>query len=75
MIAMKKPVIAGDSPAVRELFTSRENILLCEMGSAESLADAILTLHNKPDLRAAIASEAYNLYNTKLNPKQVTYGR
>jgi glycosyltransferase involved in cell wall biosynthesis len=72
MIAMKKPVIAGDSPAVRELFTSGKNILLCKMGEAQSLADAILTLHNQPELRAAIASEAYNLYNTTLNPRQIT---
>lgn len=71
MIAMKKPVIAGDSPAVRELFTDRENIVLCEMGSAQSLADAIITLHKDPELREKIAATAYNLYRSKLCPQQV----
>lgn len=72
MIAMRKPVIAGDSAAVRELFTDGENILLCEMGSARALAEAILLLHNNPGLCASIASNAYNLYNTRLQPKETT---
>ncbi|MCD4706707.1 MAG: glycosyltransferase [Candidatus Sabulitectum sp.] len=71
MIAMRKPVIAGDNKAVRELFTHLENVFLCEMGSAASLADAITVLHNSPDLRKQLADSSYDLYYKTLRPKQL----
>jgi glycosyltransferase involved in cell wall biosynthesis len=72
MIAMKIPVIAGDSKAVRELFTHCKDIFLCEMGSSRSLANAILELHSSPLLCEKLAASSYNLYRTALRPKQLT---
>ncbi len=71
MIAMRKPVIAGNNKAVRELFTHRENLFLCEMGSASSLADAISELYNSPDLREQLADSSYQLYCKVLRPRQL----
>lgn len=44
ILAMKRPLITGDSPAVREILINRKNALLCEMANPESLAEAIMTL-------------------------------
>ena len=69
MIAMKKPVIAGDNSAVRELFSHRRDLFLCEMGSASSLANAISELHKSPPLRNELAAAAFKLYSEKLRPE------
>lgn len=68
LIAMRKPVVVGDSAATRELFVDGENALLCEMGSAAALADAISRLARDPDLADHIASGAHRLYQERLRP-------
>jgi len=72
MIAMKKPVIAGDNMAIKELFTHKENVYLCKMGSPSALAKAISELHNSSDLRKKLALSAYELYLEKLRPIELT---
>lgn len=61
-IAMKKPVILGDGPGNRELFTDRSNCLLVRMADAESLARAILELKDDPLLRERIAELGYRTF-------------
>ena len=61
-MAMKKPMISADTPAIRELFTNNENILLCEIANPKSLAEAILKLKKDKILREKIAENAYTLY-------------
>ena len=46
-LAMKKPVITGNSPAAREVFAHKENSILCEMGNPKALAESILLLKKK----------------------------
>ena len=70
-IAMKKAVITGNSPAIRELFIHGKNIWLCEMANAKSLAEAILFLKQNNDIVNGIASNAYNLYKECLAPKYI----
>jgi len=65
-IACGKPVITGDSPAIRELFIDRKNILLCENKNAESLKKAILELRNNGELRNEIAEGGYGVFKSKL---------
>lgn len=64
-IAMKKPVIVGDCPGNRELFTNRENALFAKMADADSLAAAILELKNDEPLRTKIAEEGYKTFIEK----------
>ncbi len=59
---MKKPVITGDSPAAREVFSDKVNALLCEMGNPEALAEAILLLKEDRKLREDIAEAGFTLY-------------
>lgn len=70
-IAMGKPVISGDTPAIRELFTDRSNILLCRMADSGDLAEKILELKNDLELREKIAEGGYELYNKYATPQIV----
>lgn len=61
-LAMAKPVITRDSPAVRELLVDGESAILCEPGSALSLSRAIVRLRDDGDLRKRIAAGGYSRY-------------
>ncbi|NJD60306.1 MAG: hypothetical protein C3F13_11650 [Anaerolineales bacterium] len=64
-VAMRKPLISGDSPAIRQVFTHGENIYLCERANGLAIADAITALWKKPTLREHIAQAGYMLYQEK----------
>ncbi len=70
-IAMAKPLITGDSPAAREVFTSGQNVLLCQMGSPEALADAIRTLMNDDAFRQNIAKAGYKLFTENFTTMEI----
>jgi glycosyltransferase involved in cell wall biosynthesis len=63
-VAMAKPVITSDTPAIREVFTDRKNILLCRNADAKDLARAIKELRDNAELRNGIAKQGYALFNT-----------
>ena len=65
-LAMRKPVITQESPAIKELLTDRENVLLCRPADAQDLADKILELKDNQDLRKGIAENGYQLFKDKL---------
>jgi glycosyltransferase involved in cell wall biosynthesis len=67
-MAMGKPVINGDSPAVRDVLVHGEHIFLCDRESGPSLAEAICSLYSDPELCQKLAKqglakfkEAYDL--------------
>jgi len=62
ILAMKKPIITGDSPAAREVLTDRENAVLCRMADAEALAESVLLLKQNKKLREKIAENGYELF-------------
>ena len=64
-MAMAKPIITADTPAVRELFTDRENIFLCRRADPRELADAILQLKQNNELRRSISNGAYKLFKSR----------
>lgn len=45
-IAMEKPIIIGDNPATRELFTNSQKTIFCKMNDEKALAEAILLFKN-----------------------------
>ena len=61
-LAMGKPVISGDSPGARELLTPGRDVWLCERGSAEAIAEAILKLKEDSELRRRIGQEGRRLF-------------
>ena len=70
-LAMHKPVIVGNSPAAQELFAHGENIFMCPMADAQSLADAILQLKHDTALREKIAQGGYEVFKTKCSNVQI----
>ncbi len=72
-IACNKPCISEDSPAIREIFTDRKDILLVPPEDETSLAKAILTLKNNSILREGIAKNAYSLFLTHFSTKPIGY--
>ena len=65
-VAMRKPTIVGDSPAMRELFVPREHVWTVKMGSHEALAEAIRTLADDDGLRQRLAAGGYEVYQQEL---------
>jgi glycosyltransferase involved in cell wall biosynthesis len=72
VLAMKKPLITGDTPAIREVgIIDRRHALLVKVGSPRALADAILELKNDEKLREKIAENGYALFKKKFTPKAI----
>lgn len=70
-LAMKRPVITGDSPAVREVLLHGETALLCERGNPDALAEAIHLLWKDKALRDKIAEQGYELFSRRLSPAAI----
>lgn len=70
-MAMRKPFITGDSPALREFLTDRKDVLFCKLADSQDLADKILELKNNSDLRNTIAENGYKHYLQRFIPKAI----
>ncbi len=68
-LAMGKPVITTDTPAIRELLTHRENVYLCEAANPASLANAIKELYSDASLRQEIANNGFEIFQKKCSPR------
>jgi glycosyltransferase involved in cell wall biosynthesis len=70
-MALKKPLITGDSLAAREIFEDYQNCRLVPMANPKAIADAILELKNDSKLKTEIAKNAYADFTSKLSPKVI----
>jgi glycosyltransferase involved in cell wall biosynthesis len=61
-LAMAKPVITGDSPAIRGILQHGKTIFLCERENPQSLAKAIINLREDADLRKELACQGYTFF-------------
>lgn len=62
-LAMKKPVITGNSSAAREVFIDGVNGLLPPMADPKALAEAVLRLKNDKKLLRTVAEGGHKLYH------------
>jgi glycosyltransferase involved in cell wall biosynthesis len=62
LLAMAAPIIATDTPANMALLRHEESAYLCSPNDPQSLAEAILYLHNHSDLRHYLAEQGRRLY-------------
>ncbi len=67
-LAMARPVITADTPAIKELLTDRKDVLLCKTGDPRTLADAILKLKADKTLRESIAKEGRKTFEKRATP-------
>ncbi len=70
-VAMRQPVISGDSPALREFFTPGQHLCAVPMSDGTALADAITQLYHEPSLRNRLASAGYQRYLTAFTPQAI----
>ncbi|MCP4400625.1 MAG: glycosyltransferase family 4 protein [bacterium] len=68
-LAMKKPVITGDSPAIREVFQHEQHVFLCQMADEHALAEAIVRLKKDTALRNRISENGFHLVTERFTPK------
>lgn len=68
-LAMGKPVITGDSPAVRRVLIHGEHVYLCERENPLALAEAIRTLKKDQKLRQYISQKGHHLYLERFTPR------
>jgi glycosyltransferase involved in cell wall biosynthesis len=66
-LAMAKPVITGDSPAVRLAFTHKKHIFLCLREDPSALGESIRTLKRDPQLLKSLGENGYRLFREKFN--------
>jgi glycosyltransferase involved in cell wall biosynthesis len=71
IIAMKKPLISGNTPAMREFFENGKNAMLCKIKDPKEIADSILRLKRDKILRDKIANNGYKLFIEKFRPKVI----
>jgi glycosyltransferase involved in cell wall biosynthesis len=58
---MHRPIIASDTTAIRSMFQSG-SVLLCQPGSAESFAEALIKLYERPSLQRLLVERAAKDY-------------
>lgn len=70
-LAMAKPVITGDSPAIREFFTPGEHLHTVPMADPEALAEAILNLARDEEYRRHLAQQGYKHFQAHFTPEHI----
>ena len=70
-LAMGKPMITGDGPAVRQTLAHGEHLYLCERANPQSLAEGIRLLRNDPALCKILARGGYVHYQHHFTTKQI----
>ena len=70
-LAMAKPVLTGDGPAVRAAFGHGEEIYLCPRADGAALAEAVVHLHQEPELRRKLASQGHAAFLAKYTVEQI----
>lgn len=70
-MAMAKPLLSGDAPAVRQAFQHGEEIYLCERENSAALAEAIRTLWQDPGLRERLAQNGYRRFKREYDLQKI----
>ena len=66
-LAMAKPVITGDGPAVRATLTHGENVYLCRRADPVDLAQAVSILHDDVGLRRRLGENGHSLFSMQFD--------
>ena len=70
-LACGRPIITEDSLAIRELLSNGKDVILCQAGDDQSLAEAILGLKRDTSQQEKIGQSARKLYEEKLTPIKI----
>lgn len=72
-LAVGRPVVTADTPAVREVFTHGENIWLVPAGDEKALAEAIITLKSDEALRHRLAANGHAIFKDRFSIDAITH--
>lgn len=61
-LAMAKPVLSADTPAMREYFTDKTHVRLCKAADPHNIVEAIDELYKDQALRKKIAENGHTLF-------------
>ncbi len=70
-LAMRRPVISGESELIHHVLTHKKNIFLIPRNNAAALAEAIIELQNNNVLRDRLAVEGYRYYKANNSPAAI----
>ena len=70
-LAMGKPVITADTPAVREFFKDDESIMLIDANDPFSLANAIISLKNDENKMCRLSFNGLELFRRNFTPRRI----
>lgn len=68
--SIKKCIITKDTPGIKEIFTDKQDIILCS-SDINDIATKILELKNNSELRNKIANNAFHLVTKKYNDFEI----
>jgi glycosyltransferase involved in cell wall biosynthesis len=69
-LAMRKPVITAETPAVCDLLVHGQHLYLCKPADPDSLAAAILKLYRDPGLRERLAQQGHEYWQENFTMKR-----
>jgi len=70
-LAMAKPIITGDSPAIHEFLVPDRHLFTVPMANPEALAEAIVKLAHDKENCQYLAQQGYQHYLANFTPEQV----
>lgn len=70
-LAMGKPLLTGDSPAVEKFVRHREHVYLCRTGEPKAIAEALLDLRDDPALRQRIGENGLRWFHETASRSKV----
>jgi glycosyltransferase involved in cell wall biosynthesis len=71
-LAVSRPVITADTPAIREALEGGTDVLTCASGDGQALADAIATLKHDPSLRERLAANGHRVFMARFSAEALT---
>ena len=70
-IAVGRPVITADTPAIRELLSDNENVILCRLADPKDLVEKVKMLVENYEFRDCVAKRGLNVFLKMLNAKNI----
>jgi glycosyltransferase involved in cell wall biosynthesis len=70
-LAVGRPLISGDTPAVREFFSPGDHLLTVPVGSPQALFESLIQLKQDPSLRLRLAEQGHRQVIDKYSPTPI----
>jgi glycosyltransferase involved in cell wall biosynthesis len=71
-LAVGRPVLTADSPAVREGLTHGQDVWVCPSGNGAAIAEAIVHLKQQPELRHTLAESGHRTFLQRFSLEALT---